>query len=397
MTTGAPITISPDGYISGSGRIASQRVDNTGRISSHAEELIIDTVEPIDLDGPSDFGELSASFSKLRVTAAACPPVTIFRSHFDFDIGGSFEMEAGTFVLAPEGTAALGGSGRFIAPSLSVTGTLESGIVAQGNGGGILETHVSFASGGTTVMHGDLTIVGRATIQNGTTFTDEVLGGALIITEGSTLDGETGMLGLLRVENSGTTDPGLPVGKLQINGDYTQSAVGTLAIEIGGTEDGDFDELDVTAIALLNGTLRATLIDDFVPQEGDEFDVVHASVVVGAFAATEMPQLPVGLAWEVDYSASNRVRLTVVEDDTPACTGDINGDGFVNAIELLAMLGAWGPCPGGCDADLNEDGIVDAIDLLRCMGRMPLIANCHHDSLTVPELTRARSSFRPSC
>lgn len=46
--------------------------------------------------------------------------------------------------------------------------------------------------------------------------------------------------------------------------------------------------------------------------------------------------------------------------------GDLNGDGAVNVLDVLILLGAWGTCadPGECPADLNGDGDVDVFDLL---------------------------------
>ncbi|MHC5005573.1 MAG: S8 family serine peptidase [Planctomycetota bacterium] len=44
--------------------------------------------------------------------------------------------------------------------------------------------------------------------------------------------------------------------------------------------------------------------------------------------------------------------------------GDVNGDGLVDAADLLAVLLAWGPCPAiGCAADATGDGLVDERDL----------------------------------
>ena len=51
----------------------------------------------------------------------------------------------------------------------------------------------------------------------------------------------------------------------------------------------------------------------------------------------------------------------------PAVEGDINGDGFVDVIDLLAVISAWGRCPAPptvCDADVNNDGAVNVLDLL---------------------------------
>jgi hypothetical protein len=46
--------------------------------------------------------------------------------------------------------------------------------------------------------------------------------------------------------------------------------------------------------------------------------------------------------------------------------GDVNGDGAVNVIDLLATINTWGPCPAGaaCPADLNDDDQVNVLDLL---------------------------------
>lgn len=54
--------------------------------------------------------------------------------------------------------------------------------------------------------------------------------------------------------------------------------------------------------------------------------------------------------------------------------GDINGDAIVDALDLLALMNAWGQCTmfgtaenPACDADLNGDGIVGEQDLLVLM------------------------------
>ncbi len=65
--------------------------------------------------------------------------------------------------------------------------------------------------------------------------------------------------------------------------------------------------------------------------------------------------------------------------DAPDCSeaalpADIDGDGAVQILDLLALLGAWGDCPvaidpaGGCPADLDGDGMVGILDLLILLG-----------------------------
>ena len=47
---------------------------------------------------------------------------------------------------------------------------------------------------------------------------------------------------------------------------------------------------------------------------------------------------------------------------TPACPADATGDGIVDVLDLLVVIGAWGT--SDLAADVNDDGIVDTLDLL---------------------------------
>lgn len=51
--------------------------------------------------------------------------------------------------------------------------------------------------------------------------------------------------------------------------------------------------------------------------------------------------------------------IDCLQDDLAGPTGDLNGDGSVNGIDLAQLLGAWGT-PGG---DLNADGLTNGADL----------------------------------
>jgi hypothetical protein len=54
-------------------------------------------------------------------------------------------------------------------------------------------------------------------------------------------------------------------------------------------------------------------------------------------------------------------------NDFCPCPADLDGDGFVNSVDLADFLTRWGNCGGGeCEsADLNRDGLVDAADLTK--------------------------------
>ncbi|MHC5114787.1 MAG: aryl-sulfate sulfotransferase [Planctomycetota bacterium] len=50
--------------------------------------------------------------------------------------------------------------------------------------------------------------------------------------------------------------------------------------------------------------------------------------------------------------------------------GDATGDGEVGFADILEIIGAWGPCPGGndpCHADVNDSGGVDFADVLEAI------------------------------
>jgi len=94
--------------------------------------------------------------------------------------------------------------------------------------------------------------------------------------------------------NEGTVSPGHSPG-IQNYDSFAQSADGTLQIEIGGLNPGPgspnvddgYDQVNVSGTAALDGTLEVTLINDFVPSDGDTFDVLTFGSVSGRFADGE--------------------------------------------------------------------------------------------------------------
>ena len=87
--------------------------------------------------------------------------------------------------------------------------------------------------------------------------------------------------------------PGLSPGILDVVGNYSQTAAGTLAVELNGTTVGtQYDQLNVTGTIALAGTLAVT--SGFTPAEGDGFAIVAndaADAVGGVF--TGLPETAV--------------------------------------------------------------------------------------------------------
>ncbi len=49
------------------------------------------------------------------------------------------------------------------------------------------------------------------------------------------------------------------------------------------------------------------------------------------------------------------------------CPADVNGDGFINVLDLVDLLICFGqPAVPGCEGeDINEDGSVNVLDLVQ--------------------------------
>lgn len=72
------------------------------------------------------------------------------------------------------------------------------------------------------------------------------------------------------------------------------------------------------------------------------------------------------VGWGFHDGARRAFLLTPIE----TCLWDLNGDGEVDILDLLALLAAWGPCDPGdiCTADFDCSGDVGILDLLALLG-----------------------------
>ncbi len=83
---------------------------------------------------------------------------------------------------------------------------------------------------------------------------------------------------------------------------------------------------------------------------------------IADFNGDDRPDIFVG----APGSDSNRGVAYVIESPFLTCVGDVDGDRFVNAVDLALLLGEWGG--NGGLSDINGDGIVNGLDLPHLLG-----------------------------
>ncbi len=130
------------------------------------------------------------------------------------------------------------------------------------------------------------------------------LGGTLIINSGASLSG-TGIV--TNVTNHGTVRPGNSVGTLSVVGNYTQTASGTLEVEVASP--GSYDKINVTGIpgtASLNGTVKPVLLGGYIPSVNQVFPgvITAAGGVTGTFSTMANQFISPILFWETSYTAT---------------------------------------------------------------------------------------------
>lgn len=140
---------------------------------------------------------------------------------------------------------------------------------------------------GTLNIAGTLDLTGAVFTQSSgsTDLASGILRAATINVDGGNLSGSGTLEGT--VTNSGNFLPGgaSDIDRLTVLGDYTQTASGTLTVELGGLLVAqEYDQLRVIGAATLDGTLSVGLADLFVPLPGNQFRVVRYNSLTGDFA-----------------------------------------------------------------------------------------------------------------
>ncbi len=161
---------------------------------------------------------------------------------------------------------------------------------------------------------------------------------------------------------TGLGGPDLSVpGAATIRSTFTQTAAGTLAVNLAGhTQGKQYDLLNVTENATLDGTLEVSLIDGFVPSVGDLFQILKAQSIIGTFASltTSDENDALGFSATVLYSPTD----VQVRFDDVFLLGDYNRNGHVDAADYTVYRNSLGQSGPNLPADGNGDGHITLAD-----------------------------------
>ncbi len=267
--------------------------------------------------------------------------------------GGTFLNERTLSKTGGTGTSIIGGGITF-----TETGTLQalSGTL-QLSGGETLAGTVEATSGGSLVMTDPPTNLSGGTLTGATWIVganSSLSLGATITTDSATIvfDGPGGTFSSLSglaaiaaggsletldggsfttagdLDNAGTIE--LAPGTLNISGNYTQEAAGTLAVGIGGLSAGSqYGQMNVTEQATLNGALDINLASGYSPPLGASYRILNFGARSGNFSS------------EVGLVLSGTASLVPTYDSTPGPGLDLVVTHAVNTPPIYAGFGAF--------------------------------------------------------
>ncbi len=231
--------------VNGSGLGTLVLLGKTNFATAIPGNLQINSGATVRLDSTApNFGGFGATANQIATTASVLVNGALDLSGINQTINAL--TGAGTVQLDDLNGANIGGASIFTVNSGLFTGS----IFDNAKGGQLVKN-----STGTLILTGNNPYVGNTTINGGTLQVDGFIGSRnTFVNLLGTLSG-SGIVGG-NVINGGLVSPGHSPGTLTVNGNYTQTAAGTLLIEVAGKNAGQFDVLAVGGAANLNGTVR---------------------------------------------------------------------------------------------------------------------------------------------
>lgn len=351
-----PITVNPTGIVSvTSGDLTINPMVNFvsgSNVSVSSNALLTIAGNGSDAQSGSQFSLVNGS--TLRIEGAQpigdfwSGDIDLNISHLEIAQPGTFRVNGDITLLSflglrsrIEGPGTLHLTGNLVVPGGGgiIANTLElgpSGLIELSNANTVLRVEGS-------LLHNVATsIIGAGTVQIDN-------GGAYRYTQPATL--------LTDINNAGTVlirGAFSPTTTAEWTVDYQQGPTGTLHLKVAGTNSDQYDRVETSGIATLAGRVEVELVDGYMPQVGDSFEIMEVSGgIVGGFS--EVVGVP---GFEIS-TIGNSVLMSYV--GVPECIADFTNDGVLNFFDVSAFLSAFGASDP--IADLNHDGVLNFFDV----------------------------------
>jgi hypothetical protein len=237
---------------------------------------------------------------------------------------------------------------------------VSSGTVVKSEGTGTTTFDLTFnnngsvlANVGTMRFQKDGIDAGSYTIASGATLS--FAGGNRTLTSTAAVGG-TGTVSFTRgnVINNGNFNPGTSPGILNISGNYSQTALANLNIDLAGlTVGSEFDRLAVNGAAQLDGALNVTLENGFMPARGSKFEVLTYTSRDGAFNNIRTPRfdadptyLTTGLVLTMRNNHPDAIDDQVTTERNVAVAIDVLANDSDADGDMLSVIGFTQPESG---------------------------------------------------
>ena len=169
------------------------------------------------------------------------------------------------------------------------------------------------------------------------------------------------------LQNGGTIAPGVSgKGILGLAGDIVQPASGAFNVDIEGVTAGsEYDRMNVSNSADLDGTLNISLLNGYQPVLGDSFVVLTYGSRIDSFTTITGREIGNGLYLNPHYRDNHLVLIAGNPPTTPTyditasagANGTISPDGIVTVTEGDDQIFTFTPDPGYEVADVVVNGI----------------------------------------
>ena len=156
-------------------------------------------------------------------------------------------------------------------------------------------------------------------------------------------------------------------GIINIDGMLDLGANANLNIELGGTVIDQNDRIFVDGDASIDGDITVSLINGFMPSDGDAFPIV----VIGGTRTGLFNFLGEGdtvatfgtVNLNITYSLFGGNDIGLIAMDAALILGDVNGDGLVNLLDVEPFVDLISSGGFNAAADINMDGVVNLLDV----------------------------------